>query len=346
MDSTREISPFCIGLDIGFGNLKAAGGFAGGGTVKEVVLPVGAAPAYTLNRDDRDRPIVGDGALVMIEGEEWGVGLRPLDADKFERKVNENYPLSTEYYGLFLGALAKFGESKVKVIVTGLPVSQYYANAQVNLAPKIVAKLQGDHYVNTRLKTVSVERVVVVPQPIGGFNHQSGIEPKIGRDKDKLCLVIDVGYFSVDWVLMRGVNVLRSGSGSSTNATSRILEEASSRIAEAAGGAKISSMRVESAFREGRQEIEIGQNVIQVMNYINGAASQLGRAVMTEISNSLRSINDTVDQVLLLGGGGRLYAAAAQSEFPKAVILEGGDAVMSNALGFQKLARQVATPRR
>ncbi len=339
MDNGNGISPICIGLDIGFGNLKVAASKVGSTHVDEIVLPVGAAPASTLNRDHHGRPIVGDGVVVMLEGEEWGVGLRPLDADHFERKINENYPLSREYLGLFYCALAKLKANHVSMLVTGLPVSQYFGSG---MAEAVVRRLQGNHYVNADVRNVTVDKVIVFPQPVGGFSHQQQLNPKIGKDRDKLLLVIDVGYFSVDWVLLRGATVQKSGSGSSTHATSRILELASQQISEAAGGIKTSSARIESAFREGREAIEIGRNAIQVNHYITAAAKPIAQRVLTEVSNSLRSINESVDQVLLLGGGGGLFAQAAGSEFPKADVILGNDPVMSNAAGFLRLGRQAA----
>lgn len=340
MDNGHGISTICIGLDIGFGNLKVAASKVGSQQVEEIVLPVGAAPVSTLNRDHRGAPIVGDGAVVMLEGEEWGVGLRPLDADHFERKVNENYPLSREYLGLFYCALAKLGAQHVSMLVTGLPVSQYFESG---MAADVVRRLQGTHYVNTTVRNVTIDKVVVVPQPVGGFSHQQQKNPKVGRDKDKLLLVIDVGYFSVDWVLLRGSTVQKSGSGSSTHATSRILELASQQISEAAGGMRTSSARVESAYREGRESIEIGRSTIQVNHYVAAAAKPVSQRVLTEVSNALRSIDGSVDQVLILGGGGSLYSQAAAAEFPKAEVILGVDPVMSNAFGFLRLGKQAAS---
>ena len=72
------------------------------------------------------------------------------------------------------------------------------------------------------------------------------------------------------------------------------------------------------------------------------AAKPIAQRVLTEVSNSLRSINESVDQVLLLGGGGGLFAQAAGSEFPKADVILGNDPVMSNAAGFLRLGRQAA----
>lgn len=339
MENGTGNSHICIGLDIGFGNLKVAASKVGSAQADEIVLPVGAAPVRTLNHDHQGKPIVGDGAVVLLEGEEWGVGLRPLDTDHFERKINENYPLSREYLGLFYCALAKLKAPHVSMLVTGLPVSQYYKSG---MAEAVVRRLQGTHYVNTEVRNVTVDTVVVFPQPIGGFSHQQQVNGKIGKDRDKLLLVIDVGYFSVDWVLLRGSNVQQSSSGSSTHATSRILELASQQISEAAGGVRTSSTRIESAFREGRESIEIGRSSIQVNHYITAAAKPVAQRVLTEVSNAMRGIDGSVDQVLLLGGGGELFAQAASNEFPKAELFLGTDPVMSNAAGFLRLAKQAA----
>ena len=113
------------------------------------------------------------------------------------------------------------GRDKVNVLVTGLPVSQWLdASKQEALAKK----LTGWHRATPRHE-VEVSTVWVVPQPIGGYldllwSGQGGPVLEEGR-----VLVIDPGFFSVDWVLIEEGDIRSPSSGTSLEAMSVLLDD-------------------------------------------------------------------------------------------------------------------------
>ena len=103
---------------------------------------------------------------------------------------------------------------RIDVLVTGLPVSQYLDDARRNA---LAEQMRGTHQVTPK-RTVSVEKVKVIPQPIGGLLDY--IAQEDADIDDALVLVIDPGFFSVDWVVVANKDLHRQSSGTSLNASS------------------------------------------------------------------------------------------------------------------------------
>lgn len=96
--------------------------------------------------------------------------------------------------------------------------------------------------------------VWLVPQPIGGYldllwSGQGGSVLEEGR-----ILVIDPGFFSVDWVLIEEGDIRRPYSGTSLEAMSVLLDQASRLIADEHGGV-VPIERIEEALRTGKGHV-------------------------------------------------------------------------------------------
>lgn len=335
----------CVGLDIGYGNLKVVASALGSDEVRTIVLPVGAAPKAKAMKSMSGRVDPGEGELVMIDGEEWVAGVSPLELQDFARQTHGNYPKTKEYLALYYAALAKLGHPKIAALVTGLPVSQFYEGKQSGLTAEICKRLGGQHFINPipggKMAEVDVGRVLVVPQPAGAYTDMVTQDPDLAHDKDRFALVLDVGYFSTDWVLIQGGKVSDGSSGSSTDATSRILEDAAGQI-KAARGIPVSPARLESAFRNGRVTLQLGEHTVDYRTFINAAATEVADRVMAKVGSSLRGQVDLIDVVAITGGGGAMFERSVRKAFPSSMTALGKDPIVANARGFMQLAKSLA----
>ena len=84
-------------------------------------------------------------------------------------------------------------------------------------------RLQGTHYV-TKERAVTVRNVKVLPQPVGAYVTWSAA--RAASVRDMRVLVVDVGHYSCDFVVMRGAAIRDLASGSNRHAMAVILEEA------------------------------------------------------------------------------------------------------------------------
>ena len=152
-----------LGIDIGYSNLKLAYG-PQGAEPKVLLRPAGAAPADRLGEK-----IGGNGEedflRVLVNGEPFVAGLSPDRAELWSRELHEDYPSTNSYRALFHAGLLLSELDQIDLVVTGLPVNQYL---NPELRERLAAQMQGEHQITPRRK-ITVSKVKVVPQPVGGF---------------------------------------------------------------------------------------------------------------------------------------------------------------------------------
>jgi plasmid segregation protein ParM len=184
----------------------------------------------------------------------------------------------------------------------------------------------GTHQVTPK-RAVSVEKVKVIPQPIGGLLDY--IAQEDADIEDARVLVVDPGFFSVDWVVIAHKDLHRQSSGTSLNASSVILEEASRLIAKDHGAA-VNTETLENALRAGKPTVLVLGQRVEITPYIEQAAKTVGPVVVESIQKSLRTESKMPDLVVLVGGGAQFFREALQAAFPRlTVALQ--DSVFSNA---------------
>lgn len=111
---------FCLGLDIGYSNMKLALGDLGGSQPHLLLHPAGAAPV------DRLPERIGGGAdamQVLVEGKPYAAGVSPDRLQDWNRVLHADYPATTSYRALFHAALLLTERDTVEQVVTGLPGS-------------------------------------------------------------------------------------------------------------------------------------------------------------------------------------------------------------------------------
>jgi plasmid segregation protein ParM len=152
-----------LGIDIGYSNLKLAYGEKGA-TPKTLLRPAGAAPADRFS-SRFDGKAQDDFLHVQVNGEPFIAGVAPDRAEMWSRSLHADYPSSASYHALFHAGLLLSEVDHVDMLVTGLPVSQYLDEKRRHA---IAEQMKGSHQVTPK-RSVSVDAVKVIPQPVGGF---------------------------------------------------------------------------------------------------------------------------------------------------------------------------------
>jgi len=326
---------FVLGLDIGYSNLNLTmGAHAGKPTTQ--VRPVGAAPIKQLPQDVLGR---GDEHVeVLVSDDPYAACVEPDRFENWNRILYSDYPATDQYRALFRASLAMTQRNKIDVLVTGLPVTSYQDEGETE---KLRSQLQGRHQVREN-QVVEVEQVVVIPQPVGSYLDymvRSDREEELAQAR---VLVIDPGFFSVDWVQLAGHEILPRSSGTSTEATSRVLEEAAKLIRKDKG-VQIAPERIERTLRNGQEAVYAVGDWLTVTPYLTQAAAQIAPSVLDAIQGSLRGTGDTIDVVLLTGGGAPFYEAPLREAFPHSQVVRPSNPVASNSRGFWWYGLSAAT---
>lgn len=322
-----------LGIDIGYSNLKLAFGTAKDDLPKTLLTPAGAAP------EDRfgskfDGSSSDDFIHVIVNDVPYIAGVSPDRAMNWSRSLHADYPSTDNYKALFKAGLLLSEFDKIDSLVTGLPVSQYFDESR---RAELSKSLVGVHQITPR-RSIEVKHVKVVAQPIGGFFDF--IFQKDLLDNDARILVIDPGFFSVDWVIIANRDLKRTSSGTSHLASSVVLNEAASKIASDYG-AKVSVEKLEQAVRAGKTSILVLGQSVDFVPYINKASINNSMNVMQNIRSSMRNEGDEPDVVVMVGGGVNFFLDAVKSTFPKTKIEMPNDAVFSNARGFWHLGGNI-----
>lgn len=321
-----------VGLDIGYSNVITVFGPEDG--LHESV-EIGPAQATPLNLLPRDAGLRAGEVVVEVDGEPWLAFAAPGRAQG-GRELHEDYTASKAYEALFKGALLNAaGETDViEKLVTGLPVHLALDDGCVE---RLRSKMIGKHRVS-KLREIEVLDVDVIAQPLGALSeiyvageHSSVID-------ESTVLVIDPGFFSVDWVLFDNRELVKQSSNSSLKAMSVLLEACNHEIAKDFGGVP-GIEKIEQALQNDRDYILLFGKKVELAKYLDFAAETVVPAVLTEIKQGLRFLKGrAIDCIVLAGGGARFYESYVRNEFPGALVVMPADSVASNARGFKQLA--------
>lgn len=322
-----------VGLDIGYSNLKVVAGNSEGAATK-TLRPAGAAPADRFGTRF-DGKAQDDFLNVIVDGIPFVAGVSSDRAEMWERSLHAEYSTTPSYKALMYAGLLLSEMTEIDVLVTGLPVSQALIPERCR---QLEAQFVGKHQITPK-RSVNVKSVKVIPQPVGGlldFMHQQevdGHENELEIDNDTRVLVVDPGFFSLDWVMVSGGQLVRQSSGTSFNASSVLLEQAAKFIS-ADHGANPTTENLENAIRNGKTSILVMGQRVELAQYIEKASELLADITITSIQKSLRIEKTSPDIVVVPGGGAKFFHKAIANAFPRLKTVIPKESVFSNATGF------------
>ncbi len=284
-------------------------------------------------------PAIGDALaqrdtrLVEVDGMAYEVGpdARLLLGPRSTQVLHEDFIDTPEYRALFLGALSYMGLSEIDVLVGGLPVRHMAAGKSA-----LEAFMQGEHRV-PGLGTVTIHRASVVPQPVGGLVHHLRHSAP-GARSDDVQLLVDPGFFTLDWTCAEGLKYLPALTGSFAAGISSGLKAVAEIVSEELS---VPFSDLDVLDRKLRQpEIRIGGREFD-RNRIDEAIRKALRPGIIEMRNQIGSAV-TVDRIVLCGGGAGYYEPLIREAWPNHSVVVLEDPLMANVRGFHLLAAQQA----
>ena len=347
--------------DVGFGPVKlSVRDGAGDGTTiinfPSIALPADASAVRTLGtrrRDTFDVPV--NGALYEVGRD---VGLAQAGGS-FGRDVTDEFYRGAIYEALTKGALrymAEAGDSRIDLLVLGLPVNQYN---DAKRRDYLRDHYQGEIDVGDG-KTVSVAKVVVQAQPMGGyaaidehFDELNAVITKTGGALEPLpsgdalddlaVLMVDPGEHTLDWLLIQQGSINPKASGAASDAgRHRVV-----RAVQESLGAELGRPLGPAVMPKVNDALRLRTKV-----KLSGVAHDLDRyepVIMSVVEDSvnrmidgLRDAHEIIDLVVLVGGHPERYRDVLTKRFPAIPVFVMPDSMAANVRGFQMIGEALA----
>ncbi|MFM0158235.1 PRTRC system protein D [Paraburkholderia sediminicola] len=314
-------------IDVGYGNTKYAYR-AAGGTVATGMFPSLAplAASRTISNYGESVLAARKVATIRIDDIEYEVGPDVALTAAYGntgRTLADDFVLSDNYSALLAGAFHFSGVTHIERLVLGLPVH----NMQ-KYSAELKERFAGD--LDFGQARVHVEKTIVVPQPLGSLVLASSNRQKdFGRDSAHL--VIDVGYFTTDWVYANGFTMDDKRSGGLPGGASQIYQRIAGLISKDQGEPVDDIERIDKALRERMPFFFYGSDIV-LDPYVE-QSQPLINAVVKEMQNTVGRLPN-VRSIILSGGGAALYASAIRKAFPRVLIEIIDTPCLANARGF------------
>lgn len=330
-------------LDVGYGNVKFVRKHSSRNL--KPVLDKFPSRAVISNQADISGGMMARRKTVHVdvEGTSYEVG---YDVSLAQGTYDETTSLDKEfcktapYMARVLGALNymydDLGDRKViDLLVCGLPVTTYFTYRD-DMADILTGKFKLPDG-----KEVQVERISVIPQPLGAYFNfvypetvLSGSTASNDKFKQQSNLVIDPGFFTFDWLASRGMNPNTKRSGSAFRGMSAVIRAMAEDISKKEKVEVNGLVRIlDDALREGVTPRIFGQE-IDLSLYKERANAVVNEAV-NQLVNTVGDGAD-IDNIMVAGGGADFYIDAIKDRFPRHSVLTSEEPVYANVLGFQK----------
>jgi len=318
------LDPVIRAIDVGYGNTKYTTAVHDGQT----------SAAHFHSIVHRPSPIEGSFSEsdqiydVVVRGERYQVG-PGLDVvwEGGVRTLHDNFIETNGYMALVYGALSQMDiDDHIDLLVVGLPVALMNSKRQ-----KLQAMLQGTHTVMGR--EITIHRVNAVAQPLGGFMSFAGSDEDQTDLSTTRNFLIDPGFFTVDFMASTGLREIKGFSGSHSSGVSAYLKGIAKALSKDMGEpiediSLIDAGLISGRFKQYGKEVDLSQ-------YHDTAIEEIMPAVEV-ISNKIGA-GRNVDQVILVGGGAKLFLEPLQNILTNHSIICPENSILSNVLGFQQI---------
>ena len=328
-------------IDLGYGFTKFIQNVTDKGDVKPVSFPSVASIAGKKNLGggffaERDTITVKHEGVFFEVGKDallaaGGYGNRPL---------NRDYTSSNDYAVLMKGALKMMNLTSIDNLILGAPVNNY---SQVKKSLK--TSWEGIIELDDERK-IKINKVTVLPQPLGGFNWHiknlgTGAYEKL---KQQRSLIIDPGHFTFDWLVTQNMKMLE-GSNSHEGGMSFVIKEIANEVCNGANDLTVLS-RIDEYFYNDKPFLFKGKEV-DLSKHLKVANTVISKSVQSML-NSLGNTNNVnnIDNIIMIGGAAEIYLPHVQK------IFEGRDVHISkgksfaNVMGFQWIGEAISNGKR
>lgn len=320
-------------IDVGYGNTKYSLSHSREGQIPCGVFPSIVAPAAPA---DYSGGAIGRRNTVVVEvgnsAYEVGPDAELVTGTHTIRVLHGQFATTSEYLALLRGALSYSEVERVDLLVVGLPVS-YLSDR----AAALRSLVEGAHLLSST-RTVHVAKVLVLAQPLGGLAYHAMTHGTYGRFLQSRNLIIDPGFFTVDWMTTKGLQPLPKRCGSFAGGVHALVRAMTSAIASDLRTPLDELPPLDAALREGHFTL-FGRRIplkAQHLESARGVADEAAHA----IANSVGAGRD-IETIVLVGGGAELFRDAITRRFPHHAVHIVPEPVFANVRGFQLIGEEV-----
>lgn len=330
-------------IDVGFGNTKFVV-LSANGDIQCSLFP-SLAPQASEGAD------LGTGVLqkrntvtVEVGGVKYEVGKdAQLAQDATHGRVLDlSYPTTDPYLALVRGAIYYMGVPEIHLLVLGLPVNSFDKYKDV-LEKRVV----GEHRIpnplykagggNPEYISVKVHNVKVQPQPLGAFFDHAVNSGVYSRMRNEMNLLIDAGFYTLDWIVSHGVKMVNARSGAHSGGMSSILSTMGESIGKKIGGQITDLTVLDEAIRTGNNPRFYGKefDITEQRKMAKAKAEQFVSVLANKVGQSV-----DIDNIILAGGGATFFKDVIKAKFPHHDIIVTKNPVFANVRGFQLVGEQ------
>lgn len=329
-------------IDVGYGNTKYTS-LVTNGDIQCGVFP-SLAPQASQGPDLASGLLQRRNTVVVdVDGVKYEVGkdARLAQDASHGRVLDPDYSMSAPHLALIRGALYYMGLQTIDMLILGLPVNTFEKYNQA-LAKRVIGK----HPVPFRdkdgvvsIREYEVRNCRVIPQPIGAFFDYSTKTRTYERMRSQMNLLIDIGYYTLDWLVADGIKMVNARSGAHNGGMSAVIRA----MADAIGtqiGEQISDLSIlEEAIRSGTNPSFYGKqfDITEHRKLGKAKAEQFVSVLVNKVGSSL-----DISNIILAGGGADFFRDVLADKFPNHEIITTSDPVFANVRGFQRAGQQFA----
>jgi plasmid segregation protein ParM len=188
-------------------------------------------------------------------------------------------------------------------------------------------------------KTLTVGKAMAIAQPQGALVHYAAAHEKMATIATEQSLVIDPGSRTFDWLVTRGMRLVQKQSHSINRGISDVLRLLAAEVSRDIGTPYRDYDAIDLALRTGKPPI-IFQKPYDLKKHLPLAESVAQQAVST--MRQWIETPESLQNIILVGGGAFLFRKAVKDAFPKHRIHEVKEPMFANVRGFQLAGQNYA----
>lgn len=313
-------------VDLGFGNTKFTVAHFPGFDIDCRLFP-SLAPLATAIDLSGGAITRRDTVIIEADGNDYEIGpdVGLVMGTRVSRRMQQTFLKSTEYLALYRGALSYMNAGKIDLLVAGLPVSLLSSKSD-----DVRQRLQGIHPI-AHGKIISVEKVLVLAQPLGGYIDFSLTHTSYDRLRESKNLIVDPGYFTLDWIVSKGLQPIPQRCGSFSGGMYAALRLIARAISSDYQIDFDDYESIDEALRTGT--LHLFGKTIAVEEYSPSAQPAIDEAV-NALVNSVGDGRD-IEKIVVVGGAGQFFRTTLERRFPSHPVILLPNPVFSNVRGFQ-----------
>lgn len=330
----------CIGMDIGYGFVKITDGQEG------YVFPsvVGEGTPDALPRMSLVPLARTEDLRIVVDGKIYNIGSLAIRHSRLaHRGLSATRVEGNNFKVLFLAALMLFCQQPLNTfaVVTGLPPGR------MHLTEELIRQVKGEHRIvrltsqGSEELTIRINRIAVVPQPLGAYWSQV-LDPR-GKVREEGALlhgrtgIIDIGFRTSDLVTIQdGEYVHEQSRTIPVGLVAAYDEIAAGLLAE--HGIERETYALDQSVIQG--EISLAGKRVDIAPLRDRAFEQLATKLLVEVQSAWQA--NEFDVILLTGGGGYSLSRYLLPHFPQGSVP--AEPATANSRGFLSWSYRLHNP--